>query len=269
MWPASGKISEDYQTSDKVASWLGKIFPSLAYYPKAFFVVLKAARMAEKGIYDREAWAQSSREITMALESTGVRMNIENVDVLKKLKSPCVFVGNHMSTLETFVLPSIIQPHLDVTFVVKQSLIEYPVFKHVMESCNPVVVNYASPREDLKIMLTGGVERLEQGISMVVFPQGTRTTNFNAAKFNSIAIKIAKRAGVPVVPVALRTDAWGSDGWKVRDFGKIRPQCPVHFCFGEPMEVEGNGRDCQDRVVEFIGEKYQQWTQDSPIPQEW
>ncbi len=269
MWPASDKILDDYQTSDKAASLLSKLFPSLVYYPKAFFVVLKAARMAEKGLYDRAAWAESSRGIARALESAGVRMTIKNADVLKRIKSPCVFVGNHMSTLETFVLPAIIQPHLDVTFVVKQSLIEYPVFKHVMESCDPVVVNYSSPREDLKKMLTGGVERLEKGVSMVVFPQGKRTTAFVQDKFNSIAVKIAKRAGVPVVPIALRTDAWGSDGWKVRDFGKIRPECPVHFEFGEPMEIEGNGRDNQAQLAEFIGERYRKWTVDPPIPQHW
>ena len=118
-------------------------------------------------------------------------------------------------------------------------------------------------------MLTGGVERLKRGISMVVFPQGTRTTDYDEAKFNSIAIKIAKRAGVPVVPIAMRTDAWGSDGWKVRDFGKIRPQCPVHFEFGEPMEIEGNGRDNQARLAAFIGERYRSWTKDVPIPQHW
>ncbi|MCF6310903.1 MAG: 1-acyl-sn-glycerol-3-phosphate acyltransferase [Verrucomicrobiales bacterium] len=269
MWPASEKLMEDYKTSEKSASWLAKLFPSLVYYPRAFFVVLNAARMAEKGLYDRAAWASSSRGITRALEGSGVQMTIKNVAVLKKLDSPCVFVGNHMSTLETFVLPAIIQPHLDVTFVIKQSLIEYPVFKHVMQSCDPVVVNYSSPREDLKTMLTGGVERLQKGVSMVVFPQGKRTTGFDQEKFNSIAVKIAKRAGVPVVPVALRTDAWGSDGWKVRDFGKIRPQCPVHFEFGEPMQIEGNGRDNQAELAEFIGSRYRKWTEDSPIPQQW
>jgi len=37
------------------------------------------------------------------------------------LPSACVFIGNHMSILETFVLPCLIQPHRDVTFVVKES----------------------------------------------------------------------------------------------------------------------------------------------------
>ena len=104
---------------------------------------------------------------------------------------------------------------------------------------------------------------------MVVFPQGKRTTEFNAEKFNTLAIKIAKRASVPIIPVALRTDAWGSNGSMVKDFGKIRPHCPVHFEFGEPMMVEGHGRDCQERIVKFIDERYSKWIEEVPIPEEW
>jgi len=269
MWPESGKIKDNYQTPEDAAGWLGKLFPSLVYYPKSTLIVSSAARMAKVGRYDREAWSNSSRKTVMALESVGVKFNVKNAQVIANLNSPCVFVGNHMSTLETFALPCMIQPHRDVTFVVKQSLIDYPIFKHVMQSCDPVVVNYRSPREDLKTMLTGGVERLKKGISMVVFPQGRRTTAFNTERFNSIAIKLAKRASVPIIPVAMRTDAWSSNGAWVKDFGKIRPQCPVHFEFGEPMEVEGHGRECQEKIVKFIDERYRSWIEEVPIPEDW
>lgn len=269
MWPESGKLTDNYQTPESASGWLGKMFPSLVYYPKSTLIVARASRLSKAGGYDRDAWSQSSRETIIALESVGVKFTVKNPQVIANLKTPCVFVGNHMSTLETFALPCMIQPHRDVTFVVKQSLIEYPVFKHVMRSCDPVVVNYKSPKEDLKTMLTGGVERLKNGISMVVFPQGKRTTEFNAEKFNTLAIKIAKRASVPIIPVALRTDAWGSNGSMVKDFGKIRPHCPVHFEFGEPMMVEGHGRDCQERIVKFIDERYSKWIEEVPIPEEW
>jgi len=269
MWADYEKIAEDYRSPGKSPGWLAGMFPSLVYYPKVYRIVSKAAKLSKKGGYGREAWARSSRDTLAALESVGVRLTVENVAVLAGLHTPCVFVGNHMSTLETFVLPCIIQPYRDVTFVVKKSLVDYPIFKHVMRSCNPVVVEYTSPREDLKTMLSGGAERLEAGVSMVVFPQGKRTTSFDPGKFNSIAVKLAKRVSVPVVPVALRTDAWGSNGSLIRDFGRIDPSCPVHFAFGEPMEVEGNGRGCQQRIVQFIEEKYRQWVAEAPMPDEW
>ena len=269
MWPESVKIFEDYQSPTTTAGWFSRTFTSPIFYVRAYGIVSRAAKLAKANRYDRAAWAQSSRDTVKALESVGVRFKIENPGVIAKLESPCVFVGNHMSTLETFVLPGLIQPHRNVTFVVKKSLVEYPIFKHVMRSCDPVTVNYESIREDLKNMLAGGAERLADGISMVVFPQGKRTTEFDAGKFNTLAIKMAKHAGVPIVPVALRTDAWGSNGRLVRDFGKIRPELPVHIAFGEPMEVSGNGRDCQAEIVRFIGERYRKWTEDVPIPERW
>ena len=104
---------------------------------------------------------------------------------------------------------------------------------------------------------------------MVVFPQGKRTTSFRPDKFNTLAIKIAKKAAVPIVPFALRTDAWGSNGVWCKDVGKIRPSCPVHFAFGEPMEVQGHGRDCHAEIVRFIEGKHRQWIEEVPIPEEW
>ena len=104
-------------------------------------IVLKAAGLAKKGRYFDENWIVSSQNIFKALENIGVKFQIENPEILYNLKSPCVIVGNHMSVLETFVLPGIIQPHLDFTFVVKKGLIEYPVFKHVMRSRNPVIAD--------------------------------------------------------------------------------------------------------------------------------
>ena len=68
-----------------------------------------------------------------------------------------------MSALETFVLPCIIEPFKDTTFVVKQSLIDYPVFKYVMRSRNPIAVGRTNPRDDLKAVLDGGKRYCRQG----------------------------------------------------------------------------------------------------------
>ena len=180
-----------------------------------------------------------------------MQFEITGTDHFSRLEGPCVFIGNHMSTLDAFVLPTIIQPLKPVTFVVKQSLVEYPIFGHLMRSRDPIVVGRTNPREDLKAVLEGGAERLQSGISIVVFPQTTRTALFDPAAFNSIGIKLAKRAQVPVVPLALKTDAW-ANGARLKDFGRIDPAKTVHFAFGEPLRVQGSGAAEHQQVVEFI-----------------
>jgi 1-acyl-sn-glycerol-3-phosphate acyltransferase len=156
-----------------------------------------------------------------------------------------------MGSLDAFVLPTIIQPLKRVTFIVKQSLVEYPIFGHIMRSRDPILVGRTNPREDLRVVLEGGMERLRRGISIVVFPQTTRTVTFDPAAFNSIGIKLAKRAQVPVVPLALKTDAWGN-GKYLKDFGKIDPSKTVHFVFGQPMHIQGPGAAEHQQIVEFI-----------------
>jgi 1-acyl-sn-glycerol-3-phosphate acyltransferase len=247
-----------YQTPEGKAGFWGRLFPGLVFYLKMASIVLSSAHLAKKGKYTSEAWVEKSIGIIRALEAVGVRIEIDNLSAFNHLKSPCVFVGNHMSTLETFTLPGLIQPFLDVTFIVKEELINYPVFKHVMISRDPIVVGRVNAREDLKAVLEGGVERLRRGISLVIFPQRTRRLVFNPDRFNTIGVKLAKRAGVPMVPFAVRTDAWGN-GKIIKDIGKIDPSKTVHIHFGEPIYIRGKGKEEHEAVIQFISEKMKVW----------
>jgi 1-acyl-sn-glycerol-3-phosphate acyltransferase len=221
-------------------------------------VVLKASRLSKRGLYTGEKWIQSSLDIVKALESVGVDFEMQHIDVPRKLESPCVFVANHMSILETFVLPCLIRPYLAVTFVVKESLISYPFFRHVIMSRDPIVVGRVNPRQDLKNVLEKGRQRLNNNTSIIVFPQTTRSVYLDTKKFNTLAIKLAKRASLPVVPIALKTDAWGL-GRRLKDFGKINPAIPVRICFGDPLGVKGSGREEHQTIVEFITDKLNAW----------
>ena len=167
-----------------------------------------------------------------------------------------------MSTLETFVLPVLISTFKESTFVVKQSLVDYPIFKHIMRSRNPITVGRSNPRDDLKAVLEGGTERLKAGTSIVIFPQTTRTPVFDPDQFNTIGVKLAKKAGVPVVPIALKTDAWGTGSF-IKDYGRIYPEKPVHIAFGEPCEIKDRGNEEHAAIIEFISGKLREWeTQD-------
>ena len=146
----------------------------------------------------------------------------------------------------------------DLAYVVKSSLLKFPIFKDVVTVRDPVVVDRVKPREDLKVVMEEGARRLEQGRGLIIFPQHTRSVDFDPKKFNSIGVKLAKRTGAVVVPVALQTSAW-SAGKKIKDFGPIIPSRTVHFAFGEPMEIVGRGQEEQQRIVEFIQGKLESW----------
>ncbi len=93
---------------------------------------------------------------------------------------------------------------------------------------------------------------------MIVFPQTTRTERFDASQFNTIGTKLACRTGVPILPLALRTDAW-SNGALLKDFGRMRPERPVRFAFGAPIYPEGRGEGAQQKLIETIREALLKW----------
>lgn len=249
---------DNYTSPSATPSVLARMLPSVAFYPAMLHQVWCSAQAAKKPSYDGAMWAIDSFNIMQIFERVGTRVEIEGLNHYKQLDTPCIFIANHMSTLETFVLPSFIQPFKDVTFVVKKSLTEYPLFKHIVGARNPIAVSRTNPREDLSAVLNGGVERLSQGQSIIIFPQSTRTKQFDAQQFNSIGIKLARKAGVPVVPVALKTDAWDC-GSLVKDFGAIHPERTIRFRFSSPLTIRGNGKEEHARICDFIASTLAEW----------
>jgi 1-acyl-sn-glycerol-3-phosphate acyltransferase len=257
-----------YRTPPRRIPLLYRAFPSLAFHPRLIGSVFRNSARAKRGRYGDREWSLHSVYVMRALESVGCRFEITGVEHLEQMDSPCVIAANHQSTLETAVLPGIIQPILPVTFIVKQSLIDYPVFKHIMRARHPVPVTQTDPRADLKAMLVEGAARLETGVSLVVFPEGRRTPVFEPARFNTIAVKIAHRADVPIIPLALYTNAWSLGRGKLSDFGRIYPDRKVRFAFGPPLRASGRGADANRAIVKYIVEHLERWQRedDSPAP---
>jgi 1-acyl-sn-glycerol-3-phosphate acyltransferase len=163
-----------------------------------------------------------------------------------------------MSLLETAAMHAVIREYVDFSFVIKDSLLKIPYMRDILTSMQAIPVSRTNPREDLKTVLAEGKKILASGRSMVVFPQATRTRTFDPEQFNSIGVKLAKAAGVPVVPMALKTD-FLECGRIIRDLGPIFPEREVRFEFGAPMQIEGNGQEQQKKIIEFISNAFASW----------
>lgn len=236
-----------------------RLAPFPAFYTRLFLgPVAWLSRRAAQGRCDDAAWAYASDWVTDLMERLGCPVDIDGMDAITATEEACIFVANHMSTLETFMLPGIIRPRRSVTFVVKESLVTMPFFGPIMRSRDPIVVGRTNPREDLAAVLDGGVERLSRGVSLVIFPQSTRSLTFDERHFNSIAVKLARKAKAPLVPVALKTDAWGQ-GRKIKELGPVKPGMPIRYRFGAPLRVSGNGKEEQAAICDFIASALSGW----------
>ena len=248
-----------YRSPDLRTGLFSRMLPSLSFYSRLFLGPVRwLSRRAARGLCDDAAWVYASVWVADLMERLGCPVEVQGMEAIDAVDGPCLFVANHMSTLETFMLPGIIRPRRPVTFVVKQSLTTMPFFGPVMRSRDPIVVGRTNPREDLKAVLEGGLERLRKGISIIVFPQHTRSSIFAPQQFNSIGIKLAKKAAVPVVPLALKTDAWGT-GKKIKELGPVRPGLPVRFSFAPPLQISGPGKEEHAAICRYIDEHLRQW----------
>jgi 1-acyl-sn-glycerol-3-phosphate acyltransferase len=248
-----------YRTPGRSVSLFSKIYPSVLFYLRLIGIVCRSSRVAKRGEYGDIHWIESSLDVLRRLEEAGVKIEISGIENIERQNGPVVFIGNHMSMMETMLLPGIIQPILPVTFVVKESLLNYPVFKHIMQSRNPVAVSRTNPRQDLKVVMSEGVSRLQAGISVIVFPQTTRSHTFDPEQMSSIGVKLAKKAGVPVIPMALKTDCWQNGSW-IKDFGRLDLSKTAYYSFGAPMLVVGKGEEEQNKINMFITNALTRWS---------
>ncbi len=232
--------------------------PSIRFFIPFIKIILDSSALSNKGKYGNEEWILSSLRILRALENAGVEFEVTGLKKLSSFDGPAVFIANHMSTLETNILPVLIEPFKDVTFIVKQELLNVPFFGNVLKTRNPIVVGRSNPREDFIQVLNQGEKILRDGRSIIIFPQRTRSQIFIPESFNSLGVKLAKKTGSVVIPIALVTDAWGN-GRLFKEFGKIDPAKKVHFCFGNPIKIKSNGSQEHLDIIEFIKTKLIEW----------
>ena len=231
---------------------------SFIYYIKLISTLTRASISARRGTLDDNRWAFHSHRVVQIVESVGGKINISGLEALAQQQGPVVFIANHMSLLETLILAGIGLPFNRVTFVIKEELRHYPVIGQFMRSLKLIAVSRQNPRDDLKVVMQEGSDFISTGGSVFIFPQATRSVEFNVQAFNTLGVKLAARAGVPVIPVAIKTDFQGN-GKLIKDMGPIDPRKTLYFKFGEPMAVEGKGREAHQYVVEFIAENLKAW----------
>lgn len=216
-------------------------------------------RVLRAGEFRQQLFCDLAYVVTSAVESTGAVVSFDGFDALVPYKGkPMVLVANHMSLVETMVLPCGIFAATEMTVIAKRSLTKYPAFGRILASCRPILLDRKNPRKDLADTLSQGTALLGEGISILLFPQGHRSETFSPGVFNSLGAKLAVRAGVPLVPIACRTD-FARPGRLVKDFGAIDPSRPVRFACGPVIPPGTPQREMQERCIAHISSTLAGW----------
>jgi 1-acyl-sn-glycerol-3-phosphate acyltransferase len=135
----------------------------------------------------------------MLLWAARVQVEAENLDKIPPGGS-FVFISNHRSYFDIPVILASIPAQF--RFFAKKSLFYVPFIGYHLKRAGHLSVDRRNPRDSLRSMAEGARVIQEKGISILVFPEGTRTQG-ELAPFKDGAAYIAIKAGVPIVPIGV------------------------------------------------------------------
>lgn len=128
-------------------------------------------------------------------KSTVTVCGIENIP-----NEPVVFVSNHQGNFDSMLILG----YIDVPkrFIVKKEFEKKPIIKTYMNSSGCLYLDRDNPRNAIKT-INEGIDVLNKGESIVIFPEGTRSKCSTMNEFKAGAFKLAVKSGAKIVPLTI------------------------------------------------------------------
>lgn len=172
----------------------------------------------------------------------GVSYEVEGVENIPDY--PVIIMSNHQSSWETLAIHNIFPP---LVWVLKRELMWLPVFGWGMLMLRPISINRSKGGEAMTQLMEQGKKRVQQGINIVIFPEGTRAAPGSKTKFRIGGAMLAEELAVPVVPVAHNAGYF----WPRKQLEK-HPGT-IKMVIGKPIETKGlNARQINRAVKKWI-----------------
>lgn len=178
----------------------------------------------------------------------GVRWEVKGKENIPD--KTCVVISNHQSTWETFFLQTLLTPQ---TQVIKQELLKIPFYGWAFSKIKPIAINRKDIRQSLQQVRDQGKAALDQGVWVLIFPEGTRTPPGAPGKFSRGGAGLAKAAEVDILPIAHNAGSfWPNNGW-LKIPGTIRVEIgPVIKT--EPLSVAEANDEARSWIANSLAE---------------
>lgn len=163
------------------------------------------------------------------LRVTGVKVTVIGEENVPK-DTPVLYIGNHRSYYDILLTYS--RCPLRTGYIAKKEMERYPLLSNWMRYLHCLFLDRNDIKQGLKTILSA-VEKVKSGISICIFPEGTRNTNadeLDMLPFHEGSFKIATRAKCPIIPIAMNNTAEIFEA----HFPRIKP-CHVVLEYGKPI----------------------------------
>jgi 1-acyl-sn-glycerol-3-phosphate acyltransferase len=186
---------------------------------------------------------------------TGSKLSVEGLENIDRSKH-YVFVANHQSYFDIPALYAGIGS--SISFIAKKELFGIPFFGWGMWAIGCIKIDRKNPRKARESLSKGVAALKKNNISLVIFPEGTRSLSGKVGEFKRASFTLAIEAGVPVVPVAIS----GTRDIQKKSSLQIS-SATVHIVIGKPIPAdeylktgkEGLAEKARETIIKILDKK--------------
>lgn len=176
-----------------------------------FMSALSELKKHKKNIYKYRELEDYEKEKEYILKATStwgkrivndlnIKINVMGKDNLPE-NGPVVFVANHQGYGDIPVCCAVLDK-FQTGFIAKSSLKKLPFYGEWIQNIRSVMLDREDPRESLRAIETA-IGFINQGFSIVVFPEGHRSKGGEMSEFKKGSLRLATKPGVPVIPISI------------------------------------------------------------------
>lgn len=184
--------------------------------------------------------------IDLAIPVMRIKLDISGLELLPK-DTPILYVGNHRSNFDPILAWYVLKDR-PLGFVSKEGNFHIPIMGRLIRRCSCLAIDRSDPRKAIGSIYQAA-DILKSGISMGVYPEGTRSKDGTLLPFHTGVFKIAKRAGTPIAVIAL-------DGSEKIHKNYPFHRSPVRFQVAAVLDAEtvahANDRELGAKVEEIL-----------------
>jgi 1-acyl-sn-glycerol-3-phosphate acyltransferase len=173
------------------------------------------------------------------LLAAGVKLHVEGLEKIDPRKS-YIFIGNHQSHFDVLSVFSALP--LTVRFMAKKELFKIPVFGWSLYASGTIRIDRSNRERAIKSM-NNALDRIKRGVSVVVFPEGTRSEDGKIREFKKGGFVLAIKGGIPIVPVSIS----GSRFILPKNTLRIKPG-EIKIIINDPIQTDQFGYQEREKL---------------------
>lgn len=153
-----------------------------------------------------------------------------------------IVMSKHQSTWETIALRGLLTPMH--TWVLKRELLSVPFFGWALRFFRPIAIDRNAGRAAVRQLISEGKSALADGLTVVIFPEGTRVPPGERKRYAIGGAILAEKTAAPIVPIAHNAGVF----WRRRDLRKYPGT--IQMVVGEPIDTTGLSAGQINKMVE-------------------